>query len=66
MDRRGTGVHGCGVNTPAAAAVADATAGFDSDMHTPDGTRFTKGTWSMMVAEGKELVITRLAGNTTN
>ncbi len=39
-----TGIHGIGVNTPDAAAVADATVGFDGVMHMPNGMMFTIGT----------------------
>jgi hypothetical protein len=35
-----TGWHGCGVRTPFAALVAEATCGFDSDMHMPNGGTF--------------------------
>lgn len=38
-----TGVHGCGVSTPNAAAVAEATAGFVSDEHIPNGPMFANG-----------------------
>jgi hypothetical protein len=38
------GMHGIGVNTPIAAAVAEATAGFAGDMHMPNGVMFTIGT----------------------
>ena len=39
-----TGMHGMGVNTPIAAAVADATAGLAGQMHMPNGMMFTMGT----------------------
>jgi hypothetical protein len=39
-----TGMHGIGVRTPNAAAVADATAGFAIDIHMPNGIMFTMGT----------------------
>jgi hypothetical protein len=39
-----TGMHGIGVSTPRAAAVAAATAGFAIDMHIPNGMIFTMGT----------------------
>ena len=39
----GTSVQGCGVNTPRAAAVAAATAGFASDEHIPKLARFVPG-----------------------
>ncbi len=38
------GMHGMGVNTPIAAAVAAATIGFAGDMHMPNGMIFTMGT----------------------
>jgi hypothetical protein len=38
-----TGIHGMGVNTPMAAAVAAATVGFDGLMHIPKGMMFTMG-----------------------
>jgi hypothetical protein len=60
----GTGTHGIGVNTPSAAAVAAATAGFDGLMHTPNGGTFTIGAQSMMVAAGTPPTMVRFAGNT--
>ena len=39
-----TGTHGIGVNTPKAAAVADATAGLAMDMHMPKGGMLVIGT----------------------
>lgn len=38
-----TGIHGMGVNTPRAAAVAAATVGLDVLLHMPKGTIFTIG-----------------------
>src|SRR3954470_17818047 len=38
------GIHGIGVSTPIAAAVAAATIGFAGDMHMPKGMILTKGT----------------------
>ena len=38
------GIHGMGVRTPIAAAVAEATIGFAGDMHMPNGMIFTMGT----------------------
>lgn len=35
------GIHGCGVNTPKAAAVAAATCGLAIDVHIPNGPTFT-------------------------
>ena len=37
------GMHGCGVNTPSAAAVAAATIGLLRLMHIPNGRMFTIG-----------------------
>jgi hypothetical protein len=45
-----TGTHGIGVNTPMAAAVADATVGFAIDWHIPNGIIFAMGTISIIVA----------------
>jgi hypothetical protein len=39
-----TGMHGMGVNTPNAAAVAAATVGFVGLIHAPKGMIFTMGT----------------------
>jgi hypothetical protein len=36
-------MHGIGVSTPMAAAVAAATAGFAGDMHMPNGMMLTMG-----------------------
>jgi hypothetical protein len=47
-----TGMHGMGVSTPMAAAVADATVGLAMDMHMPNGGMFTIGFMSMMLAAG--------------
>ena len=40
---RVAGMQGIGVNTPSAAAVADATVGFANEMHMPNGMMFTMG-----------------------
>jgi hypothetical protein len=37
------GIHGIGVSTPIAAAVAAATIGFAGDMHIPNGMMLTSG-----------------------
>ena len=47
-----TGTQGMGVKTPRAAAVADATVGFATDIHTPKGGMLVMGTKSMMLAAG--------------
>lgn len=45
-----TGTHGIGVSTPIAAAVAEATVGFDIDWHMPKGIMLVIGAISMMFA----------------
>jgi hypothetical protein len=57
------GMHGMGVNTPSAAAVAAITIGFAMDWHMPKGMMFNIGLLSMMLASGT-LVITKLVGKT--
>lgn len=47
-----TGMHGIGVNTPMAAAVAAETCGFAMELHIPNGIIFFIGTLSIMVATG--------------
>jgi hypothetical protein len=59
------GVHGCGVRTPQAAAVADATAGFAILLHMPNGGILDMGLLSMIVAIGW-VVMTFFSGNTIN
>ena len=59
-----TGMHGIGVNTPRAAAVAAATCGFAREVHIPNGMMFTMGTLSMMQAAGILLHKTFAAGST--
>ncbi len=46
----GTGVHGIGVRTPRAAAVADAVAGFIKELQSPNGPMFVIGAASAIVA----------------
>lgn len=58
-----TGTHGMGVNTPSAAAVAEATVGFANELHIPKGSIFTIETLSMILAAGIVLT-TLLFGNT--
>jgi hypothetical protein len=60
------GTQGMGVNTPKAAAVADATSGLAIDMHIPNGMMFSIGTWSMILASGTWLVNVLFTGNTTS
>jgi hypothetical protein len=57
------GIQGMGVNTPKAAAVADATVGLASDMHTPNVGMFTMGLLSMMLAAGVPIIVL-LVGST--
>ena len=57
-------MHGCGVSTPSAAAVAAATWGLDGLMHRPNGMMLSIGTWSWMVAFGCRATIVRLIGST--
>ncbi len=58
-----TGTQGIGVSTPRAAAVADATAGFATDMHMPKVGMFVIGIKSMMFAAGL-VALTLLVGRT--
>jgi hypothetical protein len=56
------GIHGIGVSTPSAAAVAVATVGFAILVHTPKVGILTMGLKSMIVAAGGPPVITILLG----
>ena len=56
-------MHGMGVNTPIAAAVAAATVGFAGELHTPNGRIFTIGALSIIFASGVP-VKTLLTGRT--
>jgi hypothetical protein len=58
-----TGIHGIGVKTPSAAAVAAATVGLAIDWHIPNGITFTSGLLSITVATGITF-ITFSCGNT--
>jgi len=58
-----TGMHGMGVNTPSAAAVAAATVGFAGEVHMPNGRIFTIGLLSIMFASGTPVIV-RLCGKT--
>jgi hypothetical protein len=49
----GTGMHGMGVNTPSAAAVAAATVGFESEVQAPNGQTVTTGAWSVTFPAGE-------------
>lgn len=57
------GMHGMGVKTPNAAAVAEATVGFASDWHIPNGAILSIGLLSIIVANGIE-VTTLFSGST--
>ena len=59
-----TGTHGMGVNTPRAAAVADATTGLAIDRHIPNGVMLSIGLLSMMLPTGGPCPKTRLIGST--
>ena len=58
-----TGVQGIGVKTPKAAAVAEATVGFDIELHMPKGRMFTPGLLSLIFAHGV-MPLTLFAGRT--
>jgi hypothetical protein len=58
-----TGMHGIGVKTPRAAAVAEATVGLAIDMHIPKGGMFVMGMWSIMFAAGA-VALTLFTGKT--
>src|SRR5215211_4363566 len=60
----GTGMHGIGVSTPSAAAVAAATIGLASEVHIPNGRMLTSGRLSMMVASGGPPASVRFVGST--
>jgi hypothetical protein len=57
------GIHGIGVKTPRAAAVAAATVGFAIDWHITKGIIFFIGILSIMVAKG--IVVTTLFSGVT-
>src|SRR4051794_30966045 len=59
-----TGTHGIGVNTPRAAAVAEATVGLAIDMHIPKVGMFVMGMLSAIFAAGAPHM-TLLVGSTT-
>eukprot|EP01034_Spumella_vulgaris_P042124 gene42124-52224_t len=60
------GMHGMGVSTPSAAAVAAATMGLAIELHTPNGMMFTMGLKSMMLAAGGPSASTLFTGSTTS
>ena len=61
-----TGMHGIGVSTPSAAAVAAATVGLDNVWHMPNGGMLTSGMLSMIVAAGLFSIVTMAMGITFN
>jgi len=58
------GMQGIGVRVPIAAAVADATVGFDNERHIPKGGTFIIGFESLILAIGLSDRNTLFAGNT--
>lgn len=62
----GAGMHGIGVGTPMAAAVAAITVGLAMLLHIPNGGTLTIGAQSAIVAAGTPPIITRFAGSTTS
>lgn len=60
------GMHGIGVGTPSAAAVAAMTIGFAIELHIPNGMMLTIGMWSMMLAAGGPSASTLFIGSTTS
>ena len=60
-----TGMHGMGVSTPRAAAVAAATVGFAIEVHMANGGILAMGAKSMMLAAGGPPAIVRLTGGST-
>ncbi len=59
-----TGMQGIGVNTPSAAAVAEATVGLARLWHMPNGRMFAIGLLSMMLAAGLFSINTLFCGRT--
>jgi hypothetical protein len=60
------GIHGIGVSTPSAAAVAAATVGFEGDEHIPNDAMLSSGTKSMIVATGSPQINIGTFGGTTS
>lgn len=58
----GTGTQGIGVRVPSAAAVADATVGFDRLVHIANGGMFMPGTMLVMTAAGRPSMVTVACG----
>ena len=65
QDAAVAGIHGMGVKTPSAAAVAAATVGLLGEEHIPKPARLTNGLLSIMVAAGVP-AITLLVGITVS
>jgi hypothetical protein len=61
-----SGMHGIGVSTPSAAAVAAITIGFAILIHIPKGIMLSIGMWSIIVAPGRFINSVILVGNTMN
>ena len=59
-----TGMHGMGVSTPSAAAVAAATCGLARLVHMPNGGMFMIGIASVIAAAGLPSISTRAIGRT--
>jgi len=59
-----TGIHGIGVSTPNAAAVAEATDGLAKLVHIPNGAIFAMGILSVITAAGFLQALTNLIGKT--
>lgn len=57
-------MHGIGVKTPRAAAVAAATVGLAGDMHIPKLIMLSMGTKSTMVAGGPTIIMVLVTGKT--
>lgn len=62
----GIGIHGIGVRTPKAAAVAAATIGFAGLIHNPNGATFAIGAIAIILAAGMQSVSVSDVGNTIN
>jgi hypothetical protein len=59
------GMHGMGVKTPRAAAVAEATVGLARDVHIANGKILTMGLLSMIFAAGGAVLVNvRFSGST--
>jgi hypothetical protein len=58
-----TGMHGCGVSTPKAAAVAAATCGLARLVHNPKGETLRSATWFRIDAAGLPPAVVATDGN---